>query len=208
MEGPTARKLLLIWAGIGAQSFGGGPTTLLFIQREMVERRGWLSEAEFVRFWALCPLVPGINLIGFAILIGRRLAGWRGIAATLAGMLLPSAIITTVLTAGFSSLQGWPPFQSALRGLIPATAGLMFVLALQMGRPVFKEVRQEGWPRLATAVGFVLCAAVLLGWLQLPSWLVLLMALVAGAFLLSFKVISPPVQSSIEEIEEIEGVPQ
>src|SRR5438094_7868654 len=97
---PSSVLLLRIWFGVGLHSFGGGATTLTLIRRAVVDRYGWLSEAEFTREWTLCQLAPGINLLALAILIGRRLGGARGVALALLGLLLPSVGVTIVMTAG------------------------------------------------------------------------------------------------------------
>ncbi len=198
---PTAFKLLKIWTLIGVQSFGGGPATQQLITREMLTRRHWMPEEEFWRYWAFCPLVPGINLIAFAVIIGQRLAGWRGILATLAGMLLPSALITTLLTAGFISIESWPPFQSMLRGIIPATAGLMFALAAQMGVPLLRQTYKEGRSHLLLSLGFVTTAVALLTFLRWPVLLVLLIGIAAGAFLLAPPAVKPAIAAEPETLE-------
>ena len=203
---PTSLKLLGIWSAIGAQSFGGGPATLQLIFREMVTRRHWLSEEEYWRYWTFSPLVPGINLIAFAILIGRRLAGWQGILATLFGMLIPSAIITTILTAGFTSIEQWPPFQSMLKGIIPATGGLMFALAAQMGVPMLKQSYQEGRTRLALSLGFVTSAVALITFLHWPVVAVLLTGVTAGAFVLAPPTVLAEVKAEQADEEEAKAV--
>src|SRR5262249_37167793 len=96
-----AWQLLRIWTGIGLQSFGGGTSTVFLIQREFIEKRNWLTMEEYIILWNLCLFTPGINLASLTILIGRKLGGYRGIVASLVGMLLPSATITCLLTAGF-----------------------------------------------------------------------------------------------------------
>src|SRR5579872_4807375 len=78
-------RLLCIWLAVGVQSFGGGGTTLVLIRRAAVEQYGWLSAAEFTRQWGLCQMAPGINLLALVILLGRRVAGMRGIALGLLG---------------------------------------------------------------------------------------------------------------------------
>ncbi len=109
--------LLRIWAFIGIQSFGGGPSTLFLIRREFIDRTGWLSNEEMNRFFALAQFTPGPNLIATAVLIGKKLGGPKGIAVSLAGLLLPSGIITTLLAALFNYIQTWPPVQLILKGV-------------------------------------------------------------------------------------------
>src|ERR1051326_3891465 len=91
---PGTWKLFRIWTGIGLQSFGGGASTTLLIQRAFIDKYGWLTLEEFAHLWNLCIFTPGINLVALTVLIGRKLGGVRGIVASLAGMLLPSALIT------------------------------------------------------------------------------------------------------------------
>jgi chromate transporter len=149
----------------------------------MIVKHRWLDEAEFVRLWALCTLAPGINQLSLAILIGRKLAGWRGIIATLSGLLVPSALITTFLTVIFTSIQEWPPFQAILRGVIPATAGLMFLVMINMSRPLIKEGQREGQTRLILTFIYILLVAFMIGFLKLPVIAVLVVASGLGGVL-------------------------
>lgn len=136
--------LFRAWLALGLQSWGGGSATLLMIRRELVERRAWLSEADFTRYWAICQIAPGINLLGLTVLIGWRLARAPGAALALLGLLLPSVTITAALTAVYARVRDLPLVESALRGVIPATVGLGLLLSWQMGRPLVAEARGEG----------------------------------------------------------------
>jgi chromate transporter len=139
----TLWALVRVWASIGVQSFGGGPSTSLLIQNSFVEKTHWLSDEEYIRYWALCGMVPGVNLIALSILIGKKLGGRAGIAVSLAGFLLPSASISVLITAGFSGIQDLPLVQAILRGVIPATAGLMLLVAVRTSRPLVSIARKE-----------------------------------------------------------------
>jgi len=136
-------ELLRVWSGIGLQSFGGGASTLYLIH-EACRRRGWLSEEEFTRAWALVQISPGINLIKLTLLIGYKLRGWPGLLVALAGLLLPSAVVTVLMTAGLAAVREQPVVAAAMRGVVPATIGLSIALGLQMA-----------WPLLRAAVAFL-----------------------------------------------------
>src|SRR5215213_8413038 len=146
---PSAWRQLRIWLNIGMQSFGGGAATLYLIRREAVERRGWLSDEEYARYWGICQIAPGINILGLVILIGWQLSGAVGVALALAGLLLPSAAITILLTAMYSRIEHVPLVQAALRGVVPATVGLGLLLAIGMLRPLLSAGRKEGRASLA-----------------------------------------------------------
>ena len=87
LQDPRPSKWLLfrIWASVGLQSFGGGASTTFLIQRAFIEKHRWLSMEEFMYFWNLCVLTPGINLVALTVLIGKKLGGVWGIVVSLAG---------------------------------------------------------------------------------------------------------------------------
>jgi chromate transporter len=148
-------KQLLIWLNIGIQSFGGGAATLYLIRREAVERHGWLSDEEYTRYWGICQIAPGINILGLVILIGWQVSGALGVALALGGLLLPSAAITIMLTAMYSRVEQVPLVQAALSGVVPATAGLGLLLAVGMLRPLLSASRREGRASLAVALALL-----------------------------------------------------
>lgn len=188
---PGSWQLLRIWCGIGLQSFGGGASTSYLIYRIFVEQRNWLLPEEYNLFWNLSVMAPGINLLGMAVLIGRKLCGIRGILVSIAGLLLPSAAITCLLTMGFLSVAHFPATQAMLRGVIPATAGVMLVVCIKYAQPLLKEIKAEGLVRLG--MGLVVSIATLLAIIlfQVAIPLVLL-----GAALLSVILFTRPVTRS------------
>src|SRR5436853_2971170 len=147
-------RLFWIWTSIGAQSFGGGSATLYLIRRVAVERHGWINAEEFTRYWGICQLAPGINILGLVILIGWRVAGAPGALLSLAGLLLPSAAITVALTSIYASIREAPVVRAAIAGVVPATVGLGLLLAFTMVRPLLNSARREG--RASTLVAVVL----------------------------------------------------
>ncbi len=175
---PPLVHFLRVWLMLGFQSFGGGATTLTLIRRAVVEQQGWLCEAEFTRNWALVQIVPGINLLGLTILIGRKVAGAKGVALALLGLLLPSVTIALLLTALYESIQHLEVVQAALRGVIPATVGLGLLTTMHMARPLLVASRREG------KASFLLSGILLLGSGMVAAWWhwpVILILCVAGA---------------------------
>jgi chromate transporter len=150
-------RFFIIWLALGAQSFGGGPTTLTLIRRAAVEQHLWLTEEEFSRFWALVLIVPGINLIALTILIGKKVAGMSGVALAIGGLLLPTASLTIAMTATYTRIQHSPVMQAALRGMIPATVGLGLLATAQIALPFLRT--PNGRPRAAVIPWWLLLTA-------------------------------------------------
>ncbi len=180
---PTIWTLSRIWTGIGLQSFGGGASTQLLIRREFVEKRPWVGADELGHFWNLCLFTPGINLIALTILIGRKLGGPWGIVVSLAGLLLPSAAVTCVLTAGFEVVQHSALIHAVLRGVVPATAGIMGVVAVGFAQPIVRRARGEGVRSLSLSGAIMLGAALALILLGLPVAVVLVGVALLGVAL-------------------------
>ncbi len=129
------RELARAWVAVGTQSVGGGTSTLLVMRRLVVDRHRWVSGREFTETWALSQLSPGIHLVALAGLLGRRVAGARGVAVSVTGMMLPSAVITGLLTAGYAFIAQQPLAVAALAGIAPVTAGMTMAQALILVRP-------------------------------------------------------------------------
>lgn len=140
----SAWLLFRIWTAIGLQSFGGGSATLLLIQRVFIQQRKWLTMEDFARLYNLSLLTPGITLVALTTLIGKRLGGARGIVASVAGLIVPSATITCLLTALFLRLERLPATGPVLRGVVPATAGVMLLVLVNFAQPIVRDGRKTG----------------------------------------------------------------
>jgi chromate transporter len=136
-------QIFFSWLGIGIQSFGGGSATF-FLIHQTSEKYGWISEEEFLNAWALAQLSPGINLIKLTVFIGFRLRRWAGIVVAMAGLLIPSAIVTVLMTSVFTLIKGDPTVKAVMRGILPATIGMALAMGVQITSPVLKLAYREG----------------------------------------------------------------
>lgn len=173
------RDLARAWFAIGTQSVGGGASTLLLIRRHVLERNHWLTAREFNEAWAVSQLSPGIHLVALAGLLGKRIAGWRGAGVSVAGMMVPAAIVTTLMTAAFAAIAGHPLAIAAIAGMGPATGGMTIALAALLVR----DSRRHGM-RAIVDIGVVIAAFAILTFTRTSSILVILIAAAAGAALL------------------------
>ncbi len=190
--GPTKWQLFRIWASIGLQSFGGGASTTFLIQRAFIEKHRWLSIEEFMRLWNLCILTPGINLVALTVLIGKKLGGTWGIVASLAGMLLPSATITCLLAVTFKQIEHVAAVQAVLRGVIPATGGIMLLVGLNFALPLIRRGYKEGVLYLLASSFLIIACALAVILLKLTVAVVILGTAFLGALFFSSTQTSPP----------------
>jgi chromate transporter len=197
---PGVWKIFSTWLLLGIQSFGGGSSTFLLIHQACVDR-GWLEEEEFVRTWALAQISPGINLVKLTVLVGHRLRGWPGLIAGMAGLLLPSATLTVLMTAGFSVIRSQPLVQAAMKGVLPATIGLSLAMGVTTAQPVLSRARQEGPSRLGLHLSILAGAALLMAVPGVSPLVVLLLAGTAAILLLAVIPVRavPPAEKSPDE---------
>lgn len=181
---PSLGSLFVTWLFLGVQSFGGGASTLILIHQACIQR-GWLDEDEFVRAWGLVQISPGVNLGKLTILIGYELRGWPGLVVALAGLLLPSAAITALMTAGFTAIRDQPLVQAAMKGILPGTIGLSLAMAVQMAQPLMSRAVKEGPARLAAQIILLAGAGLLMAANRVSPVMVLLLAGLLAALLLA-----------------------
>ena len=163
---PVLGALFLAFGKVGLLSFGGGSTTLVLMQQEVVERQHWLSSRDFLLTMALSQMWPGVHLIAQAVLIGHRLRGLVGGLACLLGMMLPATIVTILFTAFFLVLRDNPLGQGAIAGILPARAGLAFAVGYRFGRAeVVGQSRAAG----VVVIGLALTAFVLMAFFRVSS---------------------------------------
>jgi len=114
---------------IALQGFGG---VLAVVQRELVDKRGWLTREQFVEDWAVAQVLPGPNVVNLALMLGDRHFGLRGAVAAAAGMLLLPLLVLIALALGFAGLAHLPAAQGALRGMGAVAAGLVAGTAFRL----------------------------------------------------------------------------
>ena len=167
-------ELLTVWMRAAAQAIGGGGSGVLSAYNTIVESRGWLSAESWSECWAICQIVPGVNIMAMALLTGSRLAGWRGALASLAGLVGPSIVATLAITVLYSRVQDLRLIQSGLHGVMAAAAAGSIVFSWRLARPAIRASWLRGaWTRGVTAVT-VIGSAVLVHLTQVPVFVLLL----------------------------------
>jgi chromate transporter len=151
---------------LALQGFGG---VLAIVQRELVEKKQWLTLEEFVEDWAVAQILPGPNVVNLSLMIGDRYFGTRGALVALAGMLCLPLLVVLALAALFAGVSDLPQVQGALRGMGAVAAGLITATGLKL-IPALKT------NCMGTTVCLLLAATtfIAIGVLRLPlAWVLL-----------------------------------
>jgi len=150
--------LFLTWLRIGLTSFGGGAITQYLIQENFIYKNNWISAEEYANIIAMCQIAPGTNIIAYTIIIGKRLAGWPGIAVSLLGLILPSAAITIAITAIYSRFSELPGVQASLRAVFAAIFGIALATNWRNLQPILQKNRRRGPGALAITLLIMICS--------------------------------------------------
>jgi chromate transporter len=165
-------ELALLYGKLSLLAFGGGPTVMAEMQREVVDVHAWMSDADFVDLFALAQATPGPNML-IATLVGLRVAGVPGAVVATLGTIVPSSLLTLLVLSVWQRFRDAPWRRYIQAGLVPVTVGLFLAAGLLIARAAGETV-----PLLLLGGGV---AAVHLRTRLHPLWL-----LAAGALVGSF----------------------
>jgi chromate transporter len=168
-RGPVSRwDLFWSFTKLALQGFGG---VLTIVQRELVEKKQWLTNEEFVEDWSIAQVLPGPNVITLGLMIGQRHFGFSGAMTAAAGLMLIPSLVVLSLALMYGSISDNPITQNALMGMNAVVAGLIIATGLKL-LPALKK----------NPLGYSLCifvvalTVVLLNVFKLPTvWILLVM---------------------------------
>ena len=110
---------------IGAFTFGGGYAMIPLIQHEVINRRGWLSEQEFIELLTIAQTAPGPISLNTAVFVGYKFRRYAGALAAVTGVVLPSFVIILLIAMFFAGIRDNLWVDAAFKGMRPAVVALI-----------------------------------------------------------------------------------
>lgn len=167
------RDLFVSFWKIGTFTIGGGYVMIPIMEREVVDRRGWLSREEFMDYLSLSQAMPGIFAVNMATCIGRKMGGIGGIVCAIAGNVLMPVVLILLLAMFFGYFRDNEIVERVFMGLRPAVVALIAAPVVRMAKSA-KVTWRNCWIPLSAA---------LLVWLLgvSPIWIILVA--IAGGLL-------------------------
>lgn len=164
-------KLFITFLKIGLFTIGGGYAMIPLIERDVVERNGWVSREEFLDLLAVAQAAPGVFAVNISIFIGYKLRGVWGSIVAAVGNILPSVIIILAIAFFFSSFSDNRVVNNIFMGLRPAVVALI-------AAPVFSVAKSAkiGW----TNVWIPLLSALLIVAFGVSPIYIIMAAVVGG----------------------------
>ena len=121
---------------IGAFTFGGGWAMISVIEREIVDRRGWIERDEFLDLLAVAQSLPGILAVNISVAVGDRLQGMRGSICSALGTILPSflIILSIAMFLTVDAIKENETLNAIFKGIRPAVVALIIAPVISAAR--------------------------------------------------------------------------
>lgn len=159
---PTSlRDLFVAFTLLAMQGFGG---VLAVAQRELCDRRQWLTQAEFLQLLSSAQVLPGPNVCNLSLMIGDKFFGWRGALVALSGMIAAPLVLLLSLAWALTQAHQVGHWQSTIQG---ALSGVATVAAGQ----IIGTVLKLSAPLKDHALGAPLCALLAVAAFLMMTWL-------------------------------------
>lgn len=133
-------ELFLIFAKIGAVTFGGGYAMLPILQTELVDKRHWVTQDDLTDYFAIGQCTPGVIAVNTATFVGNKLAGIPGAIFATVGVVVPSMIIITIIAAFISNFADLQIVKSAFAGIRVCVCVLIFTSVVKLFKGAVKDI--------------------------------------------------------------------
>src|SRR5919107_1172557 len=162
------------WVKLGFINFGGPAGQIAIMHHELVEKKRWVSEKQYLRTLNFCMLLPGPEAQQVATYIGWRLHGTVGGVVAGSFFVIPSVFVLWLLSYLAVAHSDVPAITGLLYGIQPVVIAIVVEAVLRIGKRTINH---------RVLVGFAVLAFVVLYFLSVPFPLVVLAAAVAGLLL-------------------------
>jgi chromate transporter len=133
-------ELARLFFKLGTTAFGGPAAHIAMLQQEVVARRGWIGEAEFLDHLGASNIIPGPTSTELVIHIGRKRGGWPGLLIAGACFILPAAIMVGILAWAYVCYGSLPAVSGLLYGVKPVVIAIILQALWKLGRTAIKSV--------------------------------------------------------------------
>lgn len=149
-------QLFLSFLKIGAFTFGGGYAMIPLIQREVTEKKKWITDDDILEIVAISESTPGPIAINAATFVGYRVAGKKGAAAATIGVVLPSFVIISLISLILEAFKTNAYVQYAFYGIRAGVLALVIKALISM----YKKCPKGLFSYIVMGAAFVFAALV------------------------------------------------
>ncbi len=170
-------QLFLAFFRVGMLGYGGGPSSIPLVHKEVVDKYKWMNDDEFADVLALGNTLPGPIATKMAGYIGYRVAGILGLINATLSTILPTIILMIVLLTTISSVKDYPWVQGMTAAVVPVVGVMLATLTWDF----FKKSQQSmGWVK---SLAFICVSFLLMEILGVHPAILIVVLLVAAVMI-------------------------
>lgn len=136
----TLKQIALSFLRLGTIAFGGPAAHIAMMEEEFVQRRGWVSHADFLDMLGASNLIPGPSSTEMAIHIGHQRAGWRGLIVAGTSFILPAMLMVIVCAWAYVAFGAFPRMQRVLYGIKPVIIAIVLQALWRLAQIAVKDM--------------------------------------------------------------------
>ena len=124
-------EIFVAFTLMALQGVGG---VLVIVQHELVNRRKWLTQAQFVEEWSVAQVMPGPNVVNLCLMLGGKYFGLAGALAAVSGLIMAPMLLVLTLAILFGGVSDSAVAQGALKGMGAVSGGLIIATGLKLSK--------------------------------------------------------------------------
>ena len=118
-------QLFISFLKIGAFTFGGGYAMVPLIEREVIDKKGWVKREDFLDLLTIAQSAPWPIALNTAVFVGYRIRGLKGALSALMGIVLPAFTIILLVAIFFADIRDNQYVDAAFKAMRPAVVALI-----------------------------------------------------------------------------------
>lgn len=171
-------NLFIIFLKIGTFTIGGGYAMIPLIEKEIVDKKGWMGREDFIDMLALAQSSPGPLAVNAAIFVGYKTAGFPGSIAAVLGSIVTVFIIMVIIAMYFIGAKDNPIVERVFKGIRPAVVALI-------AAPIIRMAEKAGVNRKTIIIP--IAAAISIVYFNISAIYVILISAAGGLILGYFR---------------------
>ncbi len=150
------KEVAKVFAKLGCIGFGGPAVHIAMMQKEVVEKRGWMSHEHFLDLMGATNLIPGPNSTEMTMHCGHERAGWKGLVVAGICFIAPAVVISSLFAWAYAQYGSLPQVAPFLYGIKPAIIVVIISAMVSLGKKAIKT-------QWLAIIGFACVVAALAG---------------------------------------------
>ena len=134
------KDVAFLFLKLGFTAFGGPAAHIAMMEKEVVGKRGWMSQEQFLDLIGATNLIPGPNSTEMTMHVGYQRAGWKGLIIAGLCFILPAVLITGVIAWAYQNYGTLPQVYQFIYGIKPAIIAVIVSLMISLGKKAIRTI--------------------------------------------------------------------